>query len=274
MLETLATQRIEDFLKGLAQSREAALLLDYDATLAPFHVDRHREFPHSGVPALLQEIMNTGHTRVVIITGRPAREIAPLLGLVPYPEIWGAHGLQRLQPDGTCEMPKLNENVVQALAEAAQWVEELGLSDLVEVKAASVAVHWGGLKESSATRVRGKVMLGWLPIAHRANMTLQAFDGGVEIQMSVFDKETAVQEFLRNVNPGIPVAYLGDDQPVEEALRVLHRRALRILVRPQWRETAADVWLRTPEDLVNFLFQWLAVCWRTMQPPVEYARAL
>ena len=155
MLETHAKLNLENFLDELAQSRKAALLLDYDGTLAPFRVDRHRAFPYPGVPALLQEIINTGHTRVVLITGRPAQDIVPLLGLEPHPEIWGAYGLQRLRLDGTCAMPPMDENVVQALAAAAQWLNELGFSNLAELKPGSVAVHWRGLEDSVATRILG-----------------------------------------------------------------------------------------------------------------------
>jgi trehalose-phosphatase len=204
--------------------------------------------------------MNTGHTRVGLITGRPAEDIVPLLGLVPHPEIWGAYGLQRLKPDGTCEPPCLNENIVEALAAAMTWLKELGFSHLAELKPGSVAVHWRGLEDAAAASIRGTVLLGWLPIADRARMTLQEFDDGVEIKMSGSNKGDAVREFLAELHSAIPIAYLGDDQADEDAFRALQNRGLRILVRPEWRETAADVWLRPPEELVNFLFQWLTVC--------------
>jgi len=156
-------------------------------------------------------------------------------------------------------MPRLDEAVVDALESATQWVNGLGFSDLVEIKQGSVAVHWRGLEDSVATRIRGTVLLGWLPIADRARMTLQEFDAGVEINMSGCNKGDAVRAFLAELNPAIPVAYLGDDQADEDAFRALQNRGLCVLVRPEWRETAADVWLRPPEELVKFLFQWLAV---------------
>jgi trehalose 6-phosphate synthase/trehalose 6-phosphate phosphatase len=36
----------------------------------------------------------------------------------------------------------------------------------------------------------------------------------------------------------------------------LHGRALAILVRPEQRPTAAEVWLRPPEELAAFLQRW------------------
>jgi len=260
LLETDAKLTAEHFFEELAQSPAGALLLDYDGTLAPFQVERDRAFPYPGVSALLQEIMNTGHTQVVVITGRRAQDVIPLLGLVPHPEIWGVYGLQRLKSDGTCEMPRLEENVVQALAAAAEWVNELEFGNVLELKPGSVAVHWRGLEESLATRIRGNVLLGWLPIADRALMTLQEFDGGVEMKLATSDKGDAVRKFVAELDSAISVAYLGDDQADEDAFRVLQNRGLRVLVRPEWRETGADVWLRPPEELVKFLFQWLTIC--------------
>lgn len=262
MLDTQVKPTLENFLEELAQSPASALLLDYDGTLAPFQVDRDRAFPYPGVSALLQDIMSTGHTRVMLITGRRAEDVVPLLGVVPHPEIWGTYGLQRLRPDGTCEMPRLDETIADALEGATQWVNELGFGNQVEVKPGSVAVHWRGLEESVATRIRATVLLGWLPIADRARMVLQDFDGGVEMVMSGCSKGAAVREFLADLNAEVPLAYLGDDHADEDAFRVLQNRGLRILVRPEWRETAADLWLRPPEELVKFLSQWLTVCRR------------
>jgi len=262
--DKLPDRRIEPFLRGLAQSRASTLLLDYDGTLAPFRVDRHRAVPYPGVSMLLQEIMNTGHTRVLIVTGRRAHDIVPLLGVTPPPEIWGAYGLQRLKPDGTCEMPNIDQTVVQALNNAGQWLSEVGFSNLGETKPASLAVHWRGLGESVADNVRTVVLQGWQPIADRAQMILQDFDGGLEIQMSGSNKGDALRDLIRSLAPGTSLAYLGDDQTDEDAFRVVQRRGLGILVRPEWRETLAEAWLRPPAELVNFLFQWLASIWCAM----------
>jgi trehalose 6-phosphate phosphatase len=260
MLDTPAKLDLQAFLADLAQSQEAALLLDYDGTLAPFQVNRLRAFPYPGVVSLLQEIMNEGHTRVVLITGRCASEIVSLLDVKPHPEIWGAQGLQRLKPDGSHEMPRLERRVRQALEDANEWLDQLDLGHLSEVKPGSLAVHWRGLPESDADGIRRRVMLRWLAIADRADMTLQEFDGGVEIRISTPNKGDAVRAVLAEMDPETPVAYLGDDQTDEDAFRSLQHRGLRVLVRPQWRETSADVWLRPPEELIEFLTQWLRVC--------------
>ena len=41
---------------------------------------------------------------MVVVTGRPAKEIAPLLALEEPLEVWGLHGAERLYPDGRREL--------------------------------------------------------------------------------------------------------------------------------------------------------------------------
>jgi len=259
-LFTDAELNVERFLEEVTRSRQAALLLDYDGTLAPFQTERDRAFPYPTVSALLQSIMNTERTRVVLVTGRSADDVVPLLGLFPHPEIWGAHGLQRLKPDGGHEMPAVGERVVQALDDADQWLNQLQLGRRAEFKPGSLAVHWRGVQSSTAASIRSRVMLGWLPIAHRAKMVLQEFDGGLEIRMSGPNKGDAVRTILTETDSATPVAYLGDDQTDEDAFRALEHRGLRVLVRPELRQTTADVWLRPPEELIEFLSGWLNAC--------------
>ena len=70
----LRQQNIEEFLESVARAQRSVLLLDYDGTLAPFSVDRQRAVPYPGLRDLLQQIIDVGRTRLVIITGRDAHE--------------------------------------------------------------------------------------------------------------------------------------------------------------------------------------------------------
>ncbi len=265
MLHTFSKLDLEHFLRNVAQAQQSALLLDYDGTLAPFRQVRHEAFPYPGVTPLLREIIATGRTRVVLITGRRAHEVIPLLGVSPHPEVWGTHGLERLHNDGLHEMQPMDSYTLDALAAADEWLDSLKLHHLAEHKLGSLAVHWRGLAEDEIREIRCKVMLGWLSIADRACLTLEQFDGGVEIRMADRSKGDAVGAILAELDVDAPVVYLGDDQSDEDAFRVLQDRGLGVLVRPQWRETAANFWLRPPAQLIGFLRDWLAACRR--QPP-------
>jgi len=77
------------FLERLRSAPARVLLLDYDGTLAPFVVDRTLALPYPEVPPLIVRIMAQG-TRVVLISGRPVRELLLLSGISPQPEVWEA----------------------------------------------------------------------------------------------------------------------------------------------------------------------------------------
>lgn len=250
----------EAFLQAVAQAPRSLLMLDYDGTMAPFHKHRNLAYPYPGVVSLLQDLMRDGRTRVVIISGRDVEQTLLLLEMEPAPEIWGLHGAQRLKPSQSVEGPLLDENLKGALTAAEQWLEYQELRALAEFKTGSIALHWRGLEEREAEEVRSRVLLGWIHVAQNAGLQLLEFDGGVEIRAATPDKGDAVRWLLSEMSPNTPAAYLGDDRTDERAFRAIHGRGLSVLVRPQWRKTAAEVWLKPPEELLDFLTRWLRAC--------------
>jgi len=248
---------IEQFLKTVAQARRSMLLLDYDGTLAPFREEREKAFPYPGVAPLLQKIVRGGHTRVVIISGRDTSETIPLLGVAPTPEVWGLHGLQRRKPDGTITTVALEKRYLDALSDAGRWLRCQHLGRTAELKTGSIAIHWRGLSDWGAEDLLSRVLLGWKPIAEHSGLELLDFDGGVEIRVPEADKGDVIRLVLSEVEPGTPAAYLGDDTTDERAFRAIRGRGLSVLVRPRWRQTQAQLWLKPPEELVGFLAQWL-----------------
>jgi len=248
------------FLRTVAQVSRVVLLLDYDGTLAPFHATRDQAYPYPGVALALQEIVRNGRTRVVVVSGRDASEVLPLLNIHPHPELWGVHGLQRLKTDGRMEMACLDERTLNGLADADRWLSYQQLRYVAEFKAGSIAIHWRGLNETVTQELRSRVLLGWRPIAEYSGLGLLEFDGGVEIRARQADKGEAVRAFLSEISPDTPVAYLGDDSTDESAFRAIEGRGISVLVRPEWRPTAAQLWLKPPDELLDFLGLWLKVC--------------
>ncbi len=252
--------QLAPFLQTVAQATHAVLLLDYDGTLAPFQARRDQAYPYPGVALVLQEIVRNGRTRVVVISGRDADDLLPLLDLRPRPEIWGVHGLQRMKTDGSMEMPHLDERTLDGLSDADRWLDYQQLRHTAEFKAGGIAVHWRGLSPSAAGGLRARVLLGWRPIAEQRGLDLLEFDGGVEIRASEANKGDAVRTFLSEISPETPVAYLGDDNTDESAFRALQGRGMSVLVRPVWRQTAAQFWLKPPDEILDFLGLWLKTC--------------
>lgn len=248
------------FLRKVARARRSVLLLDYDGTLAPFRKEREHAHPYPGVGELLSEIMKTGRTHVTFITGRPAHELLTLINLSPAPEIWGTHGLERLHSSGEYEVREIDSPTRKALDEGHRWLGGMGLEYLVEQKPGTLALHWRGLSLETIHQIRSDVLTGWVPIADHAGLTIEDFDGGVELRSPLGSKADVVNTLLSQMESDAPVAFLGDDVADEKVFESMQDRGLRVLVRPHWRETAADLWLRPPEQLMEFLHDWLEAC--------------
>jgi trehalose 6-phosphate phosphatase len=246
----------DSFLQQLRTASSCVLLLDYDGTLAPFNVDRSLALPYPEVPPLISRIMEQG-TRVVLISGRSAREVLLLSRIYPQPEVWGSHGLERLRANGSYEVAPLPHQHHEALSRAARLLRMDGLGDRLEIKPGGIAVHWRGLNSQAAAEIDSRVRQLCRPLLGDCPLDFLEFDGGLEIRVPGQGKGDAVSTILGESDPNAAVAYLGDDQTDEDAFHALKGRGLTVLVRPQSRATAADVWLQPPQELVQFLEDWL-----------------
>ena len=246
------------FWQQLAKADCPVLLLDYDGTLAPFHVNRDQAVPYPGLRELLGEIHTRTLTRLVIISGRAIDDLLPLLGLYPAPEIWGCHGWERMLANGQRPMVLLPAGAQAGLKEAIAKLGQRDLDRRYEVKPASLAVHWRGLSVEEQNRLRRETETVWGHLADRFGLQVHAFDGGLELRCPGRSKGTAIREIFAEVETGTPLAFLGDDLTDEDGFREVKGRGLGLLVRQENRPTQADVHLRPPEELFAFLEKWRA----------------
>jgi trehalose 6-phosphate phosphatase len=252
--------QLDDFLALVAASDQSALLLDFDGTLAPFRIDPTKVKPWAGVTKLLDDIQQTGRTRIAIISGRPARDVVLQLGMPRPPEIWGLHGAERMLPNGQVYSDDLLPHQRTVLETAKSILHTDGFTIRqglrLEEKWNAVAVHWRGKSEQSTQIARQQMYKILSPFAERAGMKLLLFDGGVELRAGR-DKGGAVHLLLSEMQPDAPVAFMGDDITDEDAFLALAGRGLSILTRRDWRPSAAQLWLRPPAQLRSFLSGWL-----------------
>ena len=249
---------LRNFWSTLTAAPRAALFLDYDGTLAPFHIDPAQARPYPGVQTLLNRIGRLPGDRLVIVSGRWLQDLRPLLALDFEPEMWGCHGRERRLPDGRYSLEPLSEAAVRALTEVDGWAATVGaVGGRVERKPGSLAFHWRGLAPGHQRALRRDLEARFGGLAQAGQLVWHAFDGGIELRAAGCDKGLAVRQVLAERDGGQDcVAYLGDDHTDEDAFRALAGRGLRVLVRPKWRPTEADVWLRPPDGLREFLARW------------------
>ena len=79
------------FFQDLAHARRRVLVVDYDSVIAPYSPAGNSGMPYPTISELLDCIMTTSRTRVVLITGGQAPDFGPLAP-GPAPDVWGSDG--------------------------------------------------------------------------------------------------------------------------------------------------------------------------------------
>lgn len=239
----LPAPTLDQLFAALATARRRLLVLDYDGTLAPFDANRMAARPYPGVHDLLSRIRQQPSTRVVFLSGRPAREMHDLLMLSPPPEIWGVHRWERMMASGQLLrsiLPTQARGELNRLMALQPQVEALGATP--EQKYGSVALHWRGLSPDRARQPRA--LLQPFQDSARARVDaaysyLKEFDGGSELRARGPNKRSVVRALLREEARNAAIACLGDEVSDEEAFVALGGRCLAVrLMPPQASETA------------------------------------
>lgn len=258
------------FGRRLAEAPRSVLLLDYDGTLAPFAIDKMQAWPYPGVAEALRMLYMMPGVRLVLVTGRRAMELESLLDLAKNLEIWGSHGREHIGVDRQYTVHPVSEqqrilldgivnHVEQALVHVPLHREDGGavssISEQIERKPGSVAVHWRGLEEASRARVQDAAAAAD-PTRDSDLIQRLSFASGVEFRATGYTKAVAIQKVLEQSAAGDVLAYLGDDLTDEDAFAALGQAGLSLLVGPNSRKTQAQYWLLPPVDLLRFFQDW------------------
>ncbi len=249
---------LEAFWRKVQRATKRLLLLDYDGTLAPFRVERDRAIPYPGVREIIRQLLKEPDLKIIIISGRQAEEVVELLGLKHHPEIWGVHGMERLSEKDELSSLTLSPRAEKALEQAAEKAESLGLAKTMEKKSVSIAFHTRNMNKSETDKINNIVTLKIFPITAGTGMELHPFDGGLEIRSGAVNKGDAVNTIFEELgnDKDVAAAYLGDDFTDEDAFLAIKGRGAAVLVRDELRKTAADLWIRPPDELLEFLSRW------------------
>jgi len=251
-----ASGDLDAFLDRVSRTPDRVLMLDYDGTLAPFREARDEAIPYPGVREAVTTLVGAKHTRVVIVSGRALRDLRPLLAVQPEPEMWGSHGWERYRPGVGEEQADPGTRARAGLARALAHARTVAPAGAVEIKPVSVAVHVRGMDSNTTEELLEEVRAGWTDVAVDTGLRMHDFDGGVELRVPGRDKGTSVRAILSESPRTASVAFLGDDRTDEDAFEVLRGLGLSVLVRSELRDTAADLWIRPPEELLEFLERW------------------
>ena len=218
-------EKLNQFFSHFNASTQALLILDYDGTLADFRVNRYTAHPWVGVRDLLSLIQSQKTTRIVIVTGRPPREIQPLLSLATPVEVWGLHGAERLFPDGHTELEETSPEARAKLDELTDLLQRDSFGGLFESKLNAAVMHWRGVSRRTAREIETRTRELFEPAAKIEGMQLLEFERGLELRAgrNKGDAVASVLAEMMSAAPApFPAAYLGDDFTDEAAFRVIN----------------------------------------------------
>lgn len=239
------------------KARHLALFLDYDGTLADFHVDRRKAVPSIEMQSLLLRLSSIERARIAIVSGRSVSDLRMLLGDAIRVEMWGDYGWERWRPsDGVTIWSAPKKDVVvfmQAAALAAPYVDR----QYLEIKTASVAIHTRALSDDERRDVSSIITRLWSPLAEEHGLQLLPFNGGIELRDVLRTKGTAVRELRRDLATDTHISYIGDDIADEDAFVEIEKSDWSILVAPAQRLSSARFWMSPGADVIRFLQSWI-----------------
>lgn len=246
---------VSDFWNRVAHAPSVVLFLDFDGTLAPFHVDRMQAYPLPGAMDAVKSISTQPRTSVAIVSGRPISEIMTLIG-DPEIIISGAHGYELRTPDGGYQVIPLPAEQRLLLDSARETALRIFPAERVERKAASVAAHVRGLHPAAAGDMVARLEQHWRSLSDSGLVDFRPFNGGLELRASGRTKGTVINEMLDSAPADILPIYIGDDDTDEDAFGALADRGIGIKVGPANAVTLAIGHLDNCEAVRDMLIYW------------------
>jgi trehalose 6-phosphate synthase/phosphatase len=210
------------------KSKSKVIFLDYDGTLVPFNKKPELALPDKSLFNLIDNIISTKNTDLVIISGRDTKFLDKCFGQLELTMI-AEHGIF---------MKKMNEPWVSKYTKKRKWIDDLrplfqSFSDrtpgtFVEEKQTSLVWHYRGSDpELAANRVvEFKTQLRSLI---SDELDVMDMNKAIEVKSATFNKGIAVNEIIRNKKYDFILCF-GDDVTDEDMFVNLPKSAFTVKV--------------------------------------------
>ena len=202
----------------VAVARDVVVGLDFDGTLSPIVEDPEHAVIHPDAPAALVDLAAQVRA-VVVITGRPARQVVELGGLDAVADalapgarlaVLGQYGYERWDSETRAFTSPEPPRGLQAFRDELPRLLEAqhAVGALVEEKGLAVAVHTRRLPDAKEAFVRLEAALG--DAAERHGLTLEPGRLVLEVRAPGMHKGIALESALEDYRGG-GVLFVGDD---------------------------------------------------------------
>jgi trehalose 6-phosphate synthase/phosphatase len=208
---------------------ERVLFLDYDGTLVPFASAPRMARPDRDLLDLLSCLGAESRNDVVIISGRPKRDLEEWFGNLPL-ALMAEHGVWSRPLGGEWRLLKpITAEWKERIRPILQLYVDRLPGALLEEKDFSLAWHYRRADPEQA-RVRAQELMDMLGDYTR-NIDVQVSEGRklVEVRPGGINKGAAIQEWLKDRSPGF-ILGIGDDWTDEDMFRALPAEAYSVRV--------------------------------------------
>ncbi len=240
---------------SLAETRQPAVLLDFDGTVSEIVNDPNAAALIPGAADVLESL--AARCPVAVVSGRGLDDIKARVGV---PGIWyaGSHGFELLSPDGTYHQNEVGAEAIRVLADAESELRER-LADIgglvVENKRFSVAVHYRNVAPDRVDGITAAVRI----IGQRNNLRVTGGRMVIELRPDVDWGKGKTLEWILDQLDGrellLPI-YIGDDLTDEDAFDAIRHMGVGVAVRSAEsgdRRSAARFALDDPDAVLQFL---------------------
>ncbi|CAD6547444.1 Trehalose-6-phosphate phosphatase [Paraburkholderia hiiakae] len=229
---------------------QTAFFFDFDGTLVDLAPTPDGVLVRPDMLALLRELRRVTHGAVAIVSGRGIESIDGFLGMPDLP-VAGLHGAERRDANGDTQRVGFNDqrllHIEQVLAEVVRTHPGM----LLEIKGASLALHYRNAPEHEGT---ARAATERLAADYADAYVLQPGKMVYEIKPKDVDKGRALRAFLDEPPfAGRRPVFAGDDLTDEKGFAVVNALGgLSIKV------GGGDTIAQTRVDSVDALIGWLA----------------
>lgn len=205
---------------------------------------------------LLEEIARSAKTTVVVTSTKPVAELEVSLGTAPITFI-GEHGWERKEPGERIVAFSPRPNVAAALDRAAQRLPSKEWGVRLTRTRTSVLVWTDELPTARRASVARACRNLWDAELRVPQVRFLRFDSGLELRAIRRNIGTALLGLMSRARAGTLFVYVGDDLRDGDAFEVLLDCGYSIRVGGIARPSPASGWLKSPDEVAEFLRSWL-----------------
>ena len=221
------------------QAGRRLIMLDYDGTLMPFHVDPKAVFPDAGLLQILRSFTDSDQNQLVINSGRDRQTLENWLGELPL-DMAAEHGVWRKRKGNWKKAAGLSTSWKPQIRQVLEDLVRRTPGSFVEEKDYSLVWHYRNIdRELGERRVREfRDVLLYLT----ANLDLQVLEGNkvVEIKNTGVNKGKAALQWLQE--PFDFMLAIGDDHTDEDIFEVMPEGAFTIKVGTDQSKARFHLW--------------------------------